>query len=503
MKNPTLVRSAALVSVFGLALAAGGGIALTAAPVAFAQNSAVIDESAPVTLTINKILNPDAIGSAGTGEVDPSVSGTPLPGVTFTATLLNTDGVANADLGSITASDLQNATRTGTTVQGVTGASGQLVFDSRHSNLEQGIWIVEESITAPITVGDVTYEPGEIASTSFVVALPYTTPTSDGWNYDVVVYPKNAAPQITKTVNDAEQNVGDRISYTVKATVPAVPSGESLTRFAITDQTDAENLHDVTVDSVMLSDGTPIDTSNYDATVGENGLVTIEFNAAGRAFLANHAGKTVDVTIGGEVLAVAGTDGVATNEATLIVHYPGQENKTEKDSNEVTSYWGQVQINKTEAGSAGTVLEGAQFELFRCEGNETSADQFDGIDPISINGNSTWTTNAEGTVTIDGIHVTDIENDTVDIDRWYCLVEIEAPNGYVATEEVHRFQLASDSEERTAGGAPLHIADIENQRSEVPQLPLTGGMGIGILAALGVIIAGLAAWVARRNGSEA
>lgn len=105
------------------------------------------------------------------------------------------------------------------------------------------------------------------------------------------------------------------------------------------------------------------------------------------------------------------------------------------------------------------------------------------------------------------MHVTDIENDAVAINDQYCLVEIAAPAGYVLPEgdaAIQAFKLAST--DTVTNGAVTQIqytADIENTKSNVPNLPLTGGKGIGLLAAIGAVIIGAAVFLARRNSSKA
>lgn len=212
-----------------------------------------------------------------------------------------------------------------------------------------------------------------------------------------------------------------------------------------------------------------------------------------------NAGTTVDLTITAKVKEVAGTDGIAVNKAQQFVHYPNQDKETKTESNEVKSYWGQVKVVKTEKDKD-TPLQGAEFELYRCTGNEQQADQLN--DKISINGNSTWTTDDQGNVIIDGIHVTDIENGAEQINKSYCLVETKAPRGFVATGEVHPFKLTSDQATLNADSPAQVEKKIENERSDMPQLPLTGGMGIGILGALAVLVAGGALWFGRRASKE-
>lgn len=511
MKKSALVRSTGAAAVLGLALSVGS-IGVAQAPLAVAQeaptNNATIDPNADVTLTIDKRLNPTSIGGPGTGAADQDVTGNPLQGAKFTGILLNVDNVKPEDLGKLTASNYEElgATATQTTVSGTTGADGKLKL-VKNDGLVQGIWLFTETIEGEVTdtVTGKTYKASEIApSAPFIVSLPYTNAAGDGWNYNVTVQPKNTTSGITKEVVDADKNVGDDIQYLVKGSIPVIPEGETLKSFRITDQLDTENLENIRA-KVALSDGTAIaQGTDYTLTIDQTaGTVEVEFTEAGLAKLAGvGAGKTVDLTIDAKVKTITGTDGIAVNEAKQFIHFPGQDNETETTSNKVKTYWGLVNVVKTEEGKE-TKLKGAEFELYRCAGTETKKDQLKADNKITIDGKSTWTTGDNGTVIIDGIHVTDIENDSKEIDKSYCLVETKAPSGFVATNEVHSFKLAADDEKLNTNTPVQYDATIENKRSEMPKLPLTGGMGIGLLVALGALIAGLAAWTARRANAEA
>lgn len=502
MKKTGFIRSASAVAILGLSLSMGGvtAVAQEAAP------AAVIDENRPVTLTIDKRLNPTSIGEAGSGTADPNVTGNPLKGATFTGTLLNVDGVDASELGTLTARNYaqKGATLTQTTVTGTTGDNGQLKFESGTSALAQGIWLFEETIDGQVTDVETnkTYQASEVApSTPFIVSLPYTNAAGDGWNYDVVVQPKNTTSGVTKEVKDADKNVGETIEYVVHGNVPVIPTGEKLKGFRITDQLDTENLDNIEA-KVALSDGTQLVNADYSLSINQGtGLVELSFTNLDK-LSGLPAGTTVDLTITATVKKLEGTDGIAVNKAKQFVHYPNQDQERETESNEVKSYWGQVKVVKTEEGSE-TPLKGAEFELYRCTGDNPQANQLQEQDKITIGETSKWTTGDDGTVLIDGIHVTNIEDDSTNIDKSYCLVETKAPRGFVATSEVHKFKLVSKDETLNTQSPVQYEAQIKNKRSEMPQLPLTGGMGIGLLAALAALVAGLAAWFARRASSKA
>lgn len=514
MKKTAYIRSASAAAVIGLTLSLGGVTAVAQdAPAPAAPPSPVIDENAPVTLTIDKRLNPTSIGEAGSGTADPAVTGNPLKGATFTGILLDTSKVDPKKLGTLTAGNYGDlkATKTGITVTKTTGENGQLKFDSRDSQFKQGIWLFEESIDGEVTdveTGKI-YQPTEVAPSSpFIVSLPYTNREGDGWNYDVVVQPKNTTAGVTKEVKDANKNVGETIDYTVHGNVPVIPKGEKLKGFRLEDTIDTENLEFVSA-KVALSNKTEIaENVDYSLIINKNegdpnyGKVEVRFTDNGLTKLSGlPTGTTVDLTIAAKVKKLDGTDGIAVNQAHQFVHYPNQGKETETTSNQVKSYWGQVKVVKTEEVK-NTPLEGAEFELYLCEGNETQAGQLENQNKISIDGISKWTSDDKGNVIIDGVHVTDIENDSDKITKHYCLVETKAPRGFVATKEVHSFQLTSDQAKLNTGTPVQHEVPITNKRSEMPQLPLTGGMGIGILGALAVLVAGGALWFARRANKE-
>lgn len=314
-----------------------------------------------------------------------------------------------------------------------------------------------------------------------------------------MVQPKNTTSGVTKEVKDADKNVGNDIIYTVKGNVPVIPKGENLNGFRLEDTLDTQNLENIRA-SVKLSNGTEItETTDYTQDINQNsGKVTVTFTKDGLAKLSGlPAGTTVDLTITAKVKALAGADGIAVNKAHQFVHYPNQEEEIKTESNEVKSYWGQVKVVKTEEGSE-TPLNGAEFELYRCTGDNPQANLLQEQDKITIGETSKWTTGDDGTVLIDGIHVTNIEDDSTAIDKSYCLVETKAPRGFVATSEVHKFELVSKDETLNKQSPVQYEANIKNTRSEMPQLPLTGGMGIGLLAALAALVAGLAAWFASK-----
>ena len=142
-------------------------------------------------------------------------------------------------------------------------------------------------------------------------------------------------------------------------------------------------------------------------------------------------------------------------------------------------------------------LEGANFELYRCEAED---------DIIQ-----TGSTDQNGELTFEGIHVSDwVDGKAPAQSIEYCLRETEAPEGYLATkDEPYKFFLNLNSKEFVEGSNNEQTIrrvsmEIENvSESERPILPSTGGMGILLVAllGLGIIVGGV--YAARRNSAKA
>lgn len=435
--------------------------------------------------------------------------------MTYTAERVNLDLSTNEgwqDSATLTAEQAQGML-TGEKVTGTTDAQGVVQWDNPDA-LKVGVWLVTETINGGVT--DTTtgksYGMGEVTPAApFVVFLPMTNDAGDAWNYDVVVYPKNSGAGITKSVDDSKVQAGGNLTYHIDTNIPSsTVADESLTKYNVTDQLDAQRLDvadaQVNVAIVGLNDPTQViqdlaEGVDYNLT-NNAGDILVEFTQAGLQKLGTNTANQVRTTITVPVLEVGDTDGITNNDSTLIYHNPGSDSDTTINSNEVKTYHGKVKVNKT--NEQNEALSGAEFQLQYCTG-ATQAGLVG--EPLNVGGQTSWTTNDQGELTIDGVHVTDIENDAVTINDQYCLVEIAAPAGYVLPEgdaAIHAFKLAST--DTVTNGAVTQIqytADIENTKSNVPNLPLTGGKGIGLLAAIGAVIIGAAVFLARRNSSKA
>ena len=194
---------------------------------------------------------------------------------------------------------------------------------------------------------------------------------------------------------------------------------------------------------------------------------------------------------------------------------PGDTPPNETPNDKVVSYFGNIQVFKTgEEDGKRTALEGAKFEVGKCNAEGTA------IDGEAI---ATGTTGEDGTLTFEGLHVTDYADDAVVEDPGkYCLRETAAPAGYTFDKgAVYPLELTRETKNggqpanfltttnaksanfETAGDKIANGVAVNNLKNSVPFLPNTGGMGVLIIALAGLAIIGGGVYAARRNSQSA
>lgn len=523
-------KTAAVALAAGLTLSGSAGI--IAAPFAGAQ-SANPENTDPIitgetgTLTIHKRLNPAQTGTA-TGNEATGVSGTPVAGVDFRITRLDYDLTEQADFNEAAAltaaqaaeqaegrASVADAVSTGTTDN-----NGDLAFP----DLPIGAYYVQELVSPEASVEGLVPAPG------FVVFLPMTNPeefngaaAQTRWNYDVHVYPKNTQSRTEKTVVDAGDNVGDTVEYAITANIPGKTNNDTLDSFNIVDAYNSAELSNMAIASVQIVDaqgevietleggyalGEQVDYSaptsgalNNEGSTNVNVQRTISFSDLAR--LEANRGQRVRVNLTATLNEIGEGDGDVANRARSygqINYADGTTSPFDTPEDDVVTYLGKVLVNKT--GQNGAALSGATFQLYRCDAGAT----LDG-DALTVNGADSWTTNDKGLITIDGLHVTDIQNSTEEINNSYCLVETAAPEGYELLTQPVLFNLAREdrasNEVRGTTVALSKQVDVQNVPTTTNRLPSTGGMGVLITALAGLAIIGGGVYAARRNSQSA
>lgn len=166
------------------------------------------DTSIERSLTIHKYRMEDMthVTTEGTGQQTDSVpaDAIALPGIQFKVTKMQDSNHSKVD----STWNIQTVT---------TGTDGAVTIRG-NDNLPMGIYQVEELANSAVAVKA---EP-------FLVSVPLTNPTGDGWIYNVHVFPKNQikpGPDIDKFVTELENkhdtaDISESVKWIVETTLP-------------------------------------------------------------------------------------------------------------------------------------------------------------------------------------------------------------------------------------------------------------------------------------------
>lgn len=497
----TFRKTAAIAIAAGMTLAGSAGVAATDA-VAQTQSSNVtgagIDSTKQLSLTLHKkkLTADQQPGAQATGETMDNVPGAGLAGVEYRVDLikeLNTDKDwqdAAAVWKDNTTSGILNLQAAQTNVAtGTTNNDGDVTF----ANLKKGLYRVVET-GAPA---------GVVPGAPFLVYVPMTNQAGTDWIYDVVAYPKNTENTVTKTVADEWANAGDTYTYTLTTGIPA----GTLTKYIVKDTLDnaltAPTANDVRVDGYEAG-------TDYNVTINGQDIQVV-FTETGLKKL--QAGNDVITTISAKTKEAVQH---VPNQGTLIYNNGSSDSDTEQPTNKVHTYWGNLNVTKT--GDGEKPLQGAEFELVRCQATAgtTGTDQTwtqiadtGAQNAYSSTGDTTkpvnkFVTDGDGKVTISGIHVEDFaDNSAENVDTNFCLKETKAPAGYIADDKLIPFELnRGDVVNETGAPAKTIEAAVSVKNVKSPNtLPATGGMGILIVVLAGLAIIGGGVYAARRNAA--
>ncbi|WFR84290.1 SpaH/EbpB family LPXTG-anchored major pilin [Arthrobacter sp. Y-9] len=468
--KPSKARRAILASLAAIATAGMFAFGLGGANAANISN---IDPNQTATLSIHKFETPSTptgLPNDGTALTPAQLAAlTPMPGVTFTVQPINgIDLTTNAGwtaAAALTPTTAAAQAGAGTTV--TTDASGNATL----SGLPLGLYLVTET----------SYPAGVTPSAPFLVTLPLTNPTdTSSWLYNVNVYPKNSVTTATKTVNDANAiKLGDPVSWTIKADIP---DGNPVDGYKITDQLDTKLTYSSA--TVSLSNGAAL-TSGTDYTVvydSTTHTLTVNFTTSGLAILTANATAQVVVDVNTTVNTVgeiSNTAVVYPNAASFNVT-PGQPGGPIVTPPVVTK-WGDIVLHKQDSKTQAS-LAGATFQVY-----PTQADAQAGTNAITINGVSSWTTDASGNLVISGLRYSNWVNGAAVNPgdpgyQSYWLVETQAPTGYeLLAQPVETTVTSSDPSVVT-----VTIDNVPHNAGF--QLPFTGGPGTWALTGGGILL---------------
>ncbi|MEV7663395.1 SpaH/EbpB family LPXTG-anchored major pilin [Paenarthrobacter sp. NPDC089316] len=476
MSNPSSPRlwKAAAATIAGAVLAMSFSVApASAAP--------LVDGDQTGSITVHKFerpATPTGLPSNGTA-VDTSGL-TPLGGIEFTIQQVNTiDLSSNAgwdaahNLSSVFAPTDPEGSITGAGYTLGAGQAQTTAADGTASfaNLPVGLYLVTET----------NYPAGVTPSAPFLVSVPLTDPDNkDNWIYDVHVYPKNSVAGAEKTVTDApDVKLGDQIDFTITGDIP---NESVIDGYKIVDALDPKLTYvgatATLLDGTVLTEGTDYNVV-FDAA---NNTVSVIFTPAGLAVLAAHNDTRVQVVVNTTVNKI----GEIENEALVYPNLPSFDVTPGQPGGPivtppVVTKWGEMTLQKVDQN--GTALAGASFSVYTNE-----ADAKAGTNPVVLNGESVFTVAADGTLTISGLRYSDWANGAAVAPgsadyRTYYLVETSAPAGYELLAEPVSFLINSAS---TAVGIDLSVKNVPSNGGF--ELPLTGGVGTGLLYAAGALL---------------
>ena len=536
-------RSVTFAAIVGLSMG-------VSAPVAIAQDSAInqaagdsplVNKDAKGSLTIHKFGNPTAegqpSGTAADVEDVKANGGEILEGVGFTVYKINktADGATDIDVttneGLLAASKLKAGDfATGTQATQALIDSGVLTQVATGTTNEKGEWVVSENLDlGAYLVVETGPKEGYDPAVPFIAFVPMTSNGKVGdetqgttWNYDVHAFPKNYKDEEPdKTVKDKDQNAGDEnLVYTVTGTARQLKPNTERTQFQITDQIDPKlTVTDVQV-KVVKGDGSEQALTATDDTDGkffEGNNVDVDLKPEVAKTL--EAGDKVVVTITTTLKPeFENATDIAPNKGLVFQNNPdGTENSTPKETPEVKTYWGGLQFMKVDGDRNG--LEGAEFQIVRQAAGEKCSDidttKKDSWTPVNGQQDgqvkTTFVSGQDGIVKITGLHVNDFEDNAEVVEgeqSHYCLIETKAPKGKELLPEALEFKLVATetSPERVYELVSVQVGanegEVVNSDDTTPNLPMTGGAGVGILAAIGAAIVAAGAWFARRGSKN-
>lgn len=472
---------------------------------AMADEAPVMPDTGTLVIHKYKIEDPSDVISGQTPGVeitDDSLDELdPLPNIGFSATFVS----PNAD-GSYpeTAADVLPA-QLGTSYSQTTGPTGIATF----TDLPKGVYLVKE-----------TNSGGYAPIAPFLVQVPMTNATGDGWLETVHVYPKNQTMNPSKKADGVQYDPLDpettsEIEWTINVPIPTDMS--VVTALSITDEIDElltlNTTKAVSVKTVASRDaatGTTVPAANYTLTREDN-VLSVVFNAAGLAYLGERYELNepyISITFHTDL-----TDGALGKLIDNQVEYKFTNNlgTTTKEipENEIpVVYTGAIKITKTDKD--GDPLPGAVFKVASSLANAKA-----GVYLQDHNGDDlVATSDSDGIAILSGISYGQAGDRPDDATKHgttkFYLVEVQAPAGYNLVHNPIEVEFSYGTETDTNGDTINYFNNGTTALGEAWSvvntkgftLPETGAAGIILSTALGVLLLGAVIVVVARRKSK-
>lgn len=318
----------------------------------------------------------------------------------------------------------------------------------------------------------------------------------------VTIKDKNEAPDITKTVDDADRTVevGQTLTFNIKGTVPTT-TGYAKYVYKVSDSMSTGLTFNK--DVAVYIDGA---VRTESATIVQNDdNFTVELDMTK---FQDKVDKVVNIEYTATVNENAITKNIETNTANLTYsNNPADSTSTDTTEDKIVKLYSyNIVLDKYKSGDTTTKLSGAKFVLKNSDG--TKYYQYDAtnkkVNWVSNKANATEvTTDTNGAARFDGLEV-----------GTYQLEETAAPEGYnplpkdstlvikISGSDEHSATL--DGQTATIDATTLSVtAPIANSTGTVlPETGNTGTMIFIVLGGLAVIIAGIFLVTNKRMSKE-
>lgn len=454
-----------------------------------------VNPDAQVTLNIRKFEG-DPV--AGPGETADTSGLKPLNDVQFKIERIEgvdlTTATGWSDLAAMTPADLKGKTarQIGTVTTNDSGLA--TINTAGNSEFKVGAYRVTE-----------VQKDGYTVAPPFLIALPYSG--ADGkWTYERTVFPKNQNTTPNKQVDASKASLGSNMDYTINAPVPA----GALNRFEISDPL-VEQL-ELQPQSVKVSaDGVELAPGDYNVTT-ETNTVKVVFTSEGLKKLQdarkNNPAMQVHVAFAAKVVSLP-ENGQINNTATVSLPNGGQvttDIKGPDNTNQPTNTtFGNLTITKTANAETDPKLDGAEFEVYRCEqkdgkwsvlGDALRVATTNRGDQLNTKLTTGATSERKSTANAYGIPISTTSGGAVGTVTFdYCAVETKAPSGFVRDPEPRHITVDTQTRAMTVS--------VDNKKDSVlGQLPATGAWGIVLIFLLGAALLARGLYTSFRDNKD-
>ncbi|MCD5568049.1 SpaH/EbpB family LPXTG-anchored major pilin [Lactobacillus delbrueckii] len=332
-----------------------------------------------------------------------------------------------------------------------------------------------------------------------VLTMPiYKTSDTSAINHDIQIYPKNVkSTPVTKDLDEASKRdlavtlpdrstiynaqYGQSFGYNIKVNVTW--NIEDRDTFNVVDKPDTG----IDIDASTVSIDGLTKGTDYTVNKKDNGYQVV-FNTTTSAAVQALAGKSLTITYKATLTNNATPDTAIGNTATLNIGNTATLNigngtdTTSTQANGPKIYTGGAQFVNKDSQSNKT-LAGAKFQLVKVDSNgnivsyATQASDSSYTWSDSATGATKYTSDTNGLVALKGLSY----SDKLDSGESYALLEIKAPDGYAKLDSPVKFSITKGSFDDS------NKITIDNTK-EGGLLPSTGGKGIYIFLAIGIVI---------------